>query len=228
MNALLEPRLTQGVAIAVLDRVNEDGGFARQGSLGCLVRQRRSGDLFLLSAHHVLYAKSNRAGHPVFAVSLPGAPCIGEVALGRIGAYRYCSCEYFLDVALLRIGQSMQARAGQPVRVAAAPGVGERVTKFGAGTGFTEGVVVDIDYPDRWYFEYRAERAPRQVRIEGDDGSFAEQGDSGAAVFNERDELVALLWGSNARGEGIACPILPVIDALGLDMRKACNDKGVH
>jgi hypothetical protein len=44
--------------------------------------------------------------------------------------------------------------------------------------------------------------------------SFCEKGDSGAIVEDEAGRPIGLLWGRNHRGEGLAAPIGPVLEAL--------------
>ncbi len=233
MNVISAFPLKQGMAIAVRDRVTQDAGWAQYGSLGCIVRRRGRPDRFLLSAYHVLFARANQAGHPVFSLGQNGHQNdhrdsfrkVARLHIGRAGIYRYCGVESFIDAGLARLVPGPAAESCLPVCRAAQAQAGDRVSKFGAATGFTEGVVADVSYPDHWYWEYRSENAPRQIRIApSGKGAFAEIGDSGAAVFNRRDEIVGILWGSNASGDGVASHIIPVIDALGLDLQIAAAD----
>jgi hypothetical protein len=92
------------------------------------------------------------------------------------------------------------------------------VTKCGAATGTTTGVVVSVDYADVAWIEGRPQAASRQllVRSLGDEGPFSAAGDSGALVVNASGKAVGLLWGANSRGEGVACPIAPVLHAMNI------------
>lgn len=96
---------------------------------------------------------------------------------------------------------------------------GEAVRKIGAATGLTVGTVVDVAYPDVAAIENRVYAAPRQILIRAAHGqAFSSEGDSGAAVVNTREEVVGLLWGTTARGEGVACHIEPALRALDISL----------
>jgi hypothetical protein len=96
------------------------------------------------------------------------------------------------------------------------PARGDWVSKLGAATGETEGIVVDADRVERIVRHGRAVDAPGQIILRGltPQRPFSADGDSGAAVRNAHGEIVALLWGINARGESIACPIDVVLYVL--------------
>lgn len=97
------------------------------------------------------------------------------------------------------------------------PGGGSvRVHKVGRTTGFTEGRITEIGgtatlpYPGGWahFTNLIVIDATMDNR-----GPFGLPGDSGSAILNERNELVALLFGG-AQGRTIANPIELVIGAL--------------
>jgi hypothetical protein len=96
---------------------------------------------------------------------------------------------------------------------------GETVSKIGARSGMTMGAVVDVCYPDVACIENWTYAAPRQILIRGANGSaFSAEGDSGAAVVNGSGQVVGLLWGTTSSGEGIACHIRPVLEALDISL----------
>jgi hypothetical protein len=102
----------------------------------------------------------------------------------------------------------------------AGPCAGTVVTKMGAGTGVTRGVVVDVAFATTAVVEGRPQRAPRQLLIRSldADAPFAAEGDSGALVLNDKLEAIGLLWGATVRGEGVASPIGPVLRTLDITL----------
>jgi hypothetical protein len=80
--------------------------------------------------------------------------------------------------------------------------------------------VADVAYPDRPGIEGRVYEAPNQllVRPRRGEETFSAPGDSGAFLLDERGFVVGLMWGCNANGEGVACPIAPVLECLGVSM----------
>jgi hypothetical protein len=91
------------------------------------------------------------------------------------------------------------------------PRVGERVTKTGAATGTTTGIIIDVNYskPGQPAF------GPTQILIKSiDDAVFAAEGDSGSLIVSDSRKAVGLLWGTNTSGEGVASPIAPVLHAM--------------
>jgi hypothetical protein len=54
------------------------------------------------------------------------------------------------------------------------------------------------------------------MKDRGRDAAFAEDGDSGALVVDDRNRAVGLLWGKSrrSRSEAFACHIQPVLECL--------------
>jgi hypothetical protein len=94
--------------------------------------------------------------------------------------------------------------------------VGTRVVKTGAATGTTEGIVVDAHASEEVRIAGRRIRAPGTivVRAPRDGERFSADGDSGAVLRGPSGSIVGLVWGVNARGETLACPIAPVLQLL--------------
>jgi hypothetical protein len=94
--------------------------------------------------------------------------------------------------------------------------LGSMVTKTGAATGTTSGTIVDINYSKFVSHEGILTATPRQLLVRPTDGHpvFCAEGDSGALILDELNHAVGLLWGANTSGEGVACPIAPVLDAM--------------
>ncbi|MBA3315743.1 MAG: hypothetical protein H0T47_20960 [Planctomycetaceae bacterium] len=187
------------------------------GSLGCMAWLRRTDEPVLLSCYHVLFGRRCRRGSAIWSVGFEATPrLIARVLSGKAGIVVGLDPPTFVDAGTGALADASIC-AGAPADATAHAAAGDSVTKHGAATGLTHGVVIDIAYPDLWYWEYRSENAPRQILIRSTswDRPFSRTGDSGAVVRNERG-LLGLLWGTTARGEGVASPINAVARALGL------------
>jgi hypothetical protein len=190
---------------------------------------------FLLSNHHVVFGGSATRGCSVWALApedeIASQPALlGRGHIGTIGRVTSAGETFFVDCALIELididtypswlNAALAADSARACPVTAAmPGM--KVTKLGAGTGLTEGIVVDIAYPDHPYIEDRIWQAPAQILIESRNRqfNFSGPGDSGALVVTERGDALGLLWGSNAAGQGIASPITPLLECLGVRLR---------
>jgi hypothetical protein len=207
------------------------------GTASAVVRAA-DGTLHLLTSHHVLFGGGATAGEKIFAVEEQGGRTrMTEIATsvrGRIGRVMHDGEPVFVDCALAALAdpvglpESLRAclkalvRSGDIVDAA----IGAEVTKDGAATGRTTGRVVDVAYPDLPTIDGRrydapgqllitplfAEGLPRDVAV-----NFCTAGDSGAAVRDAHGRMVGLIWGANANGEGIMCPIRPVLETLAVE-----------
>ena len=175
----------------------------------------------IVSAHHVLFGGGARAGSEVWA---PGSRWrrIGRVLYGRSGIARRDGANTYVDCAVAAIEWPELAAsvlsATQRAHVAArlvTPG--DRVTKAGAATGNTEGVVVDVSHRVAT-LGHRTLDAPGQLLVRSTvrGRAFAAEGDSGAALRNEEGDVVGVLWAATPSGEGIASPIDPVLYVLNI------------
>jgi len=101
-------------------------------------------------------------------------------------------------------------------RTAGLTAPGARVTKVGAATGRTQGIVVNAAGRETVPGSGRA--APGQIVVRSLERGrpFSAEGDSGALLRDERGAAVGLLWGVNGRGDALACPIAPVLWLLGI------------
>ncbi|MET8863810.1 hypothetical protein ABZW11_12705 [Nonomuraea sp. NPDC004580] len=196
------------------------------GVASVLVRDAE-GALHLLTGHHVLHGCGAQAGDVVWALPSDGDEPVrlGQAGHGHLGTVKHDGEEYFVDAALIRLddvrnlpGWLRLALAGPwPVEVAR-PEPKALVCKHGPGTGRTDGVLLDVAYPDRPFIDGREFRAPGQLLVGPRDPGrvFSTSGDSGAALLDGQRRLVGLLWGTTAGGDGVACPIAPVLDRLGV------------
>jgi ABC-type uncharacterized transport system substrate-binding protein len=208
------------------------------GTIGAIVRGNNNALKFLTN-HHVLFGDGAIAGDKVCAVEERNGRThvieIGATVSGHIGRVFYDGAAVFVDCAVgvftnpERLPASLQDRLRAMVQF---PGVadgaiGGMVTKDGAATGQTAGCIVDVAYPDVPLIDGRRYDAPRQLLIKpltaaglppNLEVNFCAAGDSGAAVLDEHRRIVGLLWGANANGEGIACPIRPALEALEVEL----------
>jgi hypothetical protein len=205
------------------------------GTAGTLVCDA-AGARFVLANHHVVFGGGAADGDRVWAVppdvedAEREAIWLGRARRGQIGRVTFGGETYFVDCALVELADAtrfpswLQTSVSGPwpsVAAAAAPGM--RVVKNGVTTGRTEGVLVDVAYPDHPFVGGRWWDAPGQLLVDSLDPelNFSAPGDSGAALLDERGRVVGLLWGSNENGQGIACPIDPVLDSLGVTLATA-------
>jgi endonuclease G, mitochondrial len=214
------------------------------GTLGCRAWIERTGQPVLLSNYHVLFGKNARRGDPIWRVWPGGAAhrylTIARVLDGKAETIRYDGRPYFVDAAIGALDPLRAVDEAPPSGQIAAAELGSVVAKQGAATGRTTGRIVDICYPDRWFVDDRSLDAPNQLLIapedaprtdagetSGDDGDgFCDTGDSGSIVRDEADRAVGLLWGSNARGEGVASHIGPVLHALQIRLEPPWSSAG--
>lgn len=200
------------------------------GTLGCIAHTRDSGRTVLLTNWHVLFGNGGFEGDVIWLVDETDNTRrywkIGRTLYGKIGKVCLDGEDYYVDCAVssflfppaIQHSWSIIAEydAAQP---------GDLVTKTGAATGTTVGIVVDVKYADYAWFAGRSYFAPQQllVRPLNNETPFSAEGDSGTLLVNAKGKAVGLLWGTNSRGEGVACPIIPVLHTLNLTLEQSQN-----
>lgn len=217
---------------AAVDGVHLANARGVTGSLGAVARGQE-GRRVVLTAHHVLFGKGALEGDAVWArPDSPLAPLaplerIGRAAGGAIGRVDHGGALVFVDCAVVLLDERSaysealgDAIAGLPeLREARGASVGGPVTKLGAVSGLTEGVVADIDHYDKPFLDGQSYEAPGQILItpRPQGHLFSAPGDSGAALVDGSGGVVGLMWGCSPGGEGMACPIAPILDELRLE-----------
>ena len=205
------------------------------GTIGCIIQY--NGQYYCLSNNHV-FALCNQL--PVGSKILqPGSVDGGEYPEDMIGElvgyipYKAEPKANIVDMALAKPSVEFEqtiAEIGSVVEVVEAT-EGMRVQKFGRTTGFTTGTIVSTDAEvtvnasPLWeegltYFE-------DQIIIEGDVvGTFSAGGDSGAAILDESNNIVGLLFAGTS-DQTIANKITNVIskvdEALGVQIEAKSN-----
>lgn len=217
----------QGVLAPPLDGVLIANARGVPGTLGCLGVTLHGGETVLISAWHVLFGAGAGEGEPVWCLEgePPAFRRLGRALYGRLGTVNPggSACHVDCAVAVLEVGALPAGWCVVPSRADDAPLLkpGARVTKTGAATGTTAGVVVDVAYPGVSCVEGRIRTAPGQilVRAAEDGAPFSAEGDSGAVLRDGAGRPVGLLWGVDHRGGSLASPIGPVLRVL--DVRVA-------
>lgn len=200
------------------------------GTAGMVVFDSR-GERCLLTNHHVVFGGGAGLGDPVWALpthsegrELSDFVCLGPTSSGQIGRVTVAGENIFVDCALVELRDEdrfpswlKESLACLPVARCAPAEPGIPVTKHGATTGLTRGLIVDVCYPDNPFIDGHWWTAPGQILIDSRQKqfNFSASGDSGSAVLDEQGRVVGLLWGTNANGQGISCPIEPVLASLG-------------
>ena len=183
------------------------------GTLGFFALTRHDHRLVAVTSHHVLFGAGAREDDPVWLIrGARGFARLGRAAYGRAGSVQRGSRPVWVDAAVVTLddvdGDAVEAIGTEAGEVT----VGARVTKVGGESGATLGVIADVDSVGTT----TARAGQILVRSATRAGAFCVPGDSGAAVRNDRGEIVGVLCGVTAGGDGIACPIAPVLDVLHL------------
>jgi len=176
----------------------------------------------LLSSYHVLFARG--PGHvPVSLQRGQERRRVATTWYGKLGPVE----RNFVDCGVATIDvKNGELRADQldwrEELVIGDVVAGAVVTKTGAGSGTTRGVVVHTASGEQAVIDGRPVRAEGQiiVRSEGEGRSFSSLGDSGSLLCDERGRVIGLLWGRNPRGDSVACHIGPVLEVLGVRLAR--------
>jgi hypothetical protein len=201
------------------------------GTLGCIVRSRTDGQPLLLTSWHVLFGKGARKNDPVWLVEEDQEKRnyleAGRAQHGHIGSIPFGGDQHYLDCGVASFLFSSETIRDfhaleeiQQFSLLEQPGVwqGYEVSKTGAATGTTKGVVIDVKYSTASGGGVSSGAVQQQILIRPTGGSpvFCAEGDSGALITGVDGRAVGLLWGSTSRGEGVACHIAPVFFALNI------------
>jgi hypothetical protein len=190
------------------------------GTLGAIARTLHDGQPVLLSTWHVLFGHGAPDDGEVWLVD-DGArqgPAVGHVLYGKLGIVQLEGESYHVDCAVASC--RIPPESGSPVRGHDVVHPGDIVTKTGAATGTTTGLVVSVEASESVRIAGRSHDTARQILVRPLDGAapFSAEGDSGALLVNASGKAVGLLWGATGGGEGIACPIAPVLYAMNITL----------
>ncbi len=203
------------------------------GTIGCLAFMKDTGQTVVLSSWHVMYGNGATKGDKMWLVEefedRKKLYEIGRVLAGKMGLIRFHNWEVYVDCAIStympettviqKWFSGFTRNSTTPLaKMPCEARVGEQVYKTGSATGITQGIVVNDRYTENAFIEGQIFDAKGQLLIRSMNGlPFSAEGDSGAVILNKNNEAVGLLWGTNRWGEGVACPIAPVLSVLNID-----------
>lgn len=191
------------------------------GTVGCLARTTTGSKLVALTARHVL--TDGLSGTPLPAVTTVevGHPrwikCCCCCSYNEVGSVMKVSAITDLDCGIVELDGSASSDVASESTEHEVEGIGtiagvaqavcyEKVSKRGAATSLTEGVVVDVMFEGT------------KILINPCIGyaNFSEPGDSGAVILNASNKVIGLLVGSSrtAANKGVAHHIKPVLTEL--------------
>ena len=199
------------------------------GTLGALVhpdtQQEDARPLLLTTGHTLLTGTASWQDTIWLVTDARGSRRyhkLGHTLTGKIGNIRLNGTDYFVDCAIGSCsgvfdmpGTDVCSLLPNILGTSDAE-IGMPVSKTGATTLTTHGIVANTDYSCDVQAAGGLQRATRQllVRATEDGKRFADDGDSGALVVDASHRAVGLLWGNTPEGHGVACPIAPVLAAL--------------
>ena len=199
---------------------------AAPGSIGCLLRERSTDELYILSNSHVL--ADSGVGRRDAWVLQPAAGDCSRTSRSRVAKladwipFRYSLALYNNEVDAAIAGPidrddatSFIKEIGVPAGIARASRVGGCVQKSGRTTGQTVGEVKHVGCRLSLEYKRRGRRGMHRVGFSGlvRCTSFTEGGDSGAVVLNRARRVVGLHV-AGSRSSSFFCPIQSVIDAF--------------
>lgn len=190
------------------------------GTLGCLAQTLHDEQPVLLSTWHVLFGNGAREGDAVWLVNEANGARkyspLGRSLYGKLGLVRIGGEEHYIDCAVSSFLGTFDGPLAS-LNGHDTPKIGDRVTKTGAATGTTTGIIIDVNYSEAAVGQ--RDFGPRQILIKPiNEPAFAAEGDSGSLIVSDSKKAVGLLWGTNTRGEGVACPIAPVLYAMNITL----------
>lgn len=188
------------------------------GTIGCLAQVDNPGrDLVGLSCEHVMMAGQAslrvHVGQPRYSVSC--CCCVH----GQIGAVINSRNDDKVDCAIIHLDEDIRDQVETQDTMNEIEGIGtitgvtsavcfEPVQKRGRTTELTSGEVVDVLY----------ESSQILIHPTGASSKFADHGDSGAVVVNASNQVIGLLWGTDAatRTKGVANHIGEVMQEMNI------------
>lgn len=193
------------------------------GTLGCFALTLDDRRVVFLTSQHVLFGAGAREQEPVWLLDAAESRSIRPIARsrhGRCGTVHHGGVDVHIDCATVELDDQTMLQGlfavedctNQTPTVKA----GDHVTKIGAATGTTHGIVEDTAFSNIASVNGRSYETIGQILVRplAPADAFTADGDSGAALQNQEGHVVGLLWGADALGYGLACPIAPVLHVL--------------
>ena len=203
------------------------GGFVYSGTLGLVASDAITGSPLLLSNFHVMAVDT--AWSTSDEMSQPSRGDTGSCPANNAGTSANASLTDLVDAAIavpVRAAQVDEIEGIGHILGAARAAQGMPVRKRGRTTGLTTGTVVSVDLSINVDYEdgigVRTLRS--QIYIIG---SLGTHGDSGSAVINDQTKVVSLYFAGDDQGNGIANPIYPVLETMGLVIGPSLKVAGI-
>ncbi len=186
------------------------GGYA--GTLGCMVRDNSDATTCLLSNQHVIEDK----GTTVYVQK--------KDACHKIGTTKRSANNAVVDAAIAQIDSGIEsspsiAEIGKVAgsRVLGWQDIEKEVRKYGRSTTLTYGTITNINYLGTDALGNPSQNQVLMEPVTAKNKEFLAPGDSGSAIVDANNFVVALLWGKSIGAEtGWANRIENVLAALGI------------
>lgn len=193
------------------------------GTLGCFALSLEDRRPMLLTSQHVLFGAGGREGELVWLADPRPRKCAGRTRHGRHGLVKHDGREIHLDCATAELDPAIADPASfRPEPPGDDVKHNQLVRMLGATSGATQGTVSDVNYQGVARIAGRdfPTRGQILVKPERPGQAFTSDGDSGAALRDADGKVVGMLWGATPSGEGLACPIAPVLWLLHVELAK--------
>jgi hypothetical protein len=192
------------------------------GTLGCLVRDRLTGQPMILSNWHVLVVEwFSRVGKPICQ---PGRLDGGD-ARDIVATLTRHAMQHHIDAAVATLNGVRQLSTKQlglgEVSGIAEPQLGMQVVKAGRTTGITKAFVSGVDGEARINYRGIIRGIRHVVTLSPQNGGeVSAPGDSGSCWMEQAtNRAIGLHFaGSNSPETGLAIAMQPVLDALNIDL----------
>lgn len=210
--------LVGGISIGPCGAV---GGFVFTGTLGCIVRDRDTGQNMMLTNYHVIAEKWNAGEN----ITQPSRVDTGSCPGGICGQLVRSVISENVDGALASIsgrGNDCSIHEIGDVKGKGTASENMKVRKRGRTTGLTHGIVESIDATVNVPYDHGNVILRNQITIEADESQsdvIGMSGDSGSVVVDESNRVVGLYFAGTDDGKfGVANPIDAVLDELNVDI----------
>ncbi len=184
------------------------------GTLGCMVRDKTDSTTCLLSNQHVLvsqgttvYVQKNDVCHKIGTTKRTVLNSLVDAAIASINSGIGSS------PSIAGIGNVAGSRA------LTWQDIGTEVRKYGRTTALTYGTITGLDYRGTDSLGNPSQNQVLMEPVVAKNKEFVAPGDSGSAIVDGKNFVVALLWGKSIGAEtGWANRIENVLAALNLDV----------
>lgn len=184
------------------------------GTFGCLVKERKSDQVFILSNNHVL-ANSNKAKRGD-AILQPGPHDGGKNPQDRIASLekweeiKFDGQTNLIDAALAK-PEKVNLVKSEIILIGKIKGqekarVGMKVQKTGRTTGYTIGVIRDINATIKVDYDGQVALFQNQIMT----SAMSSGGDSGSLVLERKNKVIGLLFA----GSEVVTLLNPIITVL--------------